>query len=161
MPNNTSQNMSPKTRILFVCLGNICRSQMAEAMFHTELIQRGLSDLYEIDSAGTSDEEHGNPIYPPARRCLISHGINPGNHRARQITPADYHLFDHIILMEEANLRQLRRIIPSDPQGKISLLLDHLPDTDHRNIADPWYTGDFEATYNDLLLGLQALLNDL
>lgn len=161
MPNNTSQNTSPKTRILFVCLGNICRSQMAEAMFHTELIRRGLSDLYEIDSAGTSDEEHGNPMYPPARRCLISHGIDPGTHRARQITPADYHLFDHIILMEEANLRQLRRIIPSDPQGKISLLLDHIPDTDHRNIADPWYTGDFEATYNDLQQGLQALLNDL
>ncbi|MCR4812473.1 MAG: low molecular weight phosphotyrosine protein phosphatase [Bacteroidales bacterium] len=134
---------------------------MAEAMFHTELIRRGLEHLYHIDSAGTSDEEHGNPMYPPARRCLISHGINPGTHRARQITPADYSLFDHIILMEEANLRQLRRIIPSDPEGKISLLLDHLPDTDHRNIADPWYTGNFEATYNDLKQGLQALLNDL
>jgi protein-tyrosine phosphatase len=134
---------------------------MAEAMFHTELIRRGLEHLYHIDSAGTSDEEHGKPMYPPARSCLIYHGIDPGTHHDRQITPADYSLFDHIILMEEANLRQLRRIIPSDPEGKITLLLDHVPHASHRNIADPWYTGNFEATYNDLQQGLQALLNDL
>ncbi|MBO4589018.1 MAG: low molecular weight phosphotyrosine protein phosphatase [Bacteroidales bacterium] len=151
----------PRTRILFVCLGNICRSQMAEAMFLAMLKGRGEADNYEIDSAGTSDEEHGNPMYPPARRCLLAHGIDPGAHRARQITPADYDLFDHIILMEEANLRQLRRTIPDDPEGKITLLLDHVPNASHRNIADPWYTGDFETTYNDLLLGLNALLQSL
>lgn len=146
------------TRILFVCLGNICSSQMAEAMFRAMVQERGEADRYEIDSAGTSDEEHGNPIYPPARQCLLSHGIYPGHHRARKITAADYDRFDFIILMEEANRRQLRRTIADDPEGKISLLLDYAPEADHRNIADPWYTGDFEATYNDLVIGLKGLI---
>ena len=146
------------TRILFVCLGNICRSQMAEAMFRAMVQERGEADLYEIDSVGTSDEEYGNPIYPPARQCLLSHGIDPGYHRARKITAADYDRFDYIILMEEANRRQLRRTIADDPEGKISLLLDYAPEADHRNIADPWYTGDFEATYNDLVIGLKGLI---
>lgn len=146
------------TRILFVCLGNICRSQMAEAMFRAMVQERGETDRYEIDSAGTSDEEHGNPIYPPARQCLLSHGIDPGHHRARKITVADYDRFDLIILMEEANRRQLRRTIADDSEGKISLLLDYAPEADHRNIADPWYTGDFEATYNDLVIGLKGLI---
>lgn len=153
--------MRSKTRILFVCLGNICRSQMAEAMFRDMVAERGEADKYEIDSAGTSDEEHGNPMYPPARRCLLSHGIEPSNHRARQITSSDYDRFDNIILMEEANRRQMRRIISDDPEGKISLLLDHAPDADHRNIADPWYTGDFEVTYDDLRIGLDGLLKEM
>ena len=146
------------TRILFVCLGNICRSQMAEAMFRAMVQERGETDRYEIDSAGTSDEEHGNPIYPPARQCLLSHGIAPGHHRARKITAADYDRFDLIILMEEANRRQLRRTIADDPEGKISLLLDYAPEANHLNIADPWYTGDLEATYNDLVMGLNGLI---
>ena len=160
-------------KILFVCLGNICRSQMAEAMLRHRLKEMqqsgatGSSQLstfdaqFEIDSAGTSDEEEGNPMYPPARQCLKSHGIEPGNHRARQITRADYDRFDMIILMEEANRRQMRHIIAADPDAKISLLLDHAPHADHRDIADPWYTGGFEATYRDIRQGLDGLINVL
>lgn len=147
--------------ILFVCLGNICRSQMAEAMMRHRLREAGIDSLFDIDSAGTSNEECGNPIYPPARRCLLSHGIDPGNHRARQITAADYGRFDMIILMEAANRRQLRRIIADDPDNKLSLLLDHATNANHRDIADPWYTGDFEATYRDIRQGLDGLAKRL
>ena len=147
--------------ILFVCLGNICRSQMAEAMLRHRILSSTFKSQFEIDSAGTSDEERGNPMYPPARCCLMSHGIEPGDHRARRITAADYERFDMIVLMEEANRRQLRRIIPDDPQNKISLLLDHAPDANHRDIADPWYTGDFETTYKDIQQGLDGLLREM
>ena len=146
--------------ILFVCLGNICRSQMAEAMLRHRLQLSTFNFQLEIDSAGTSDEERGNPMYPPARSCLLAHGIEPGSHRARRITAADYSRFDMIVLMEESNRRQLRRIIPDDPDGKISLLLDHAPDADHRDIADPWYTGGFETTYQDIQQGLDGLLQE-
>jgi len=151
-------------RILFVCLGNICRSQMAEAILRHKLKQSSNQTIWqsiEIDSAGTSDEERGNPMYPPARQCLKSHGIDPGIHRARRISCDDYKRFDMIILMEKANLRQLHRTIPDDPEGKISLLLDHAPNADHQDIADPWYTGDFETTYNDIQQGLDGLVEYL
>lgn len=144
--------------ILFVCLGNICRSQMAEAMLRHRLREANIDSLFEIDSAGTSNEECGNPMYPPASQCLRSHGVDPGCHRARQITKADYDRFDLIILMEEANRRQMRHIIADDPDGKISLLLDYASAADHRDIADPWYTGGFEATYRDIELGLDGLM---
>ena len=148
-------------KILFLCLGNICRSQMAEAVFRHLLKERQLEDRFTIDSAGTSDEEHGNPIYPPARQCLSRHGVNPGNHHARQVTQADYDHYDLLILMEEANRRQLRRIIPNDPEGKIHLLLDYVDNAPRKDIADPWYTGDFEATYADVEIGCNALLQAL
>ena len=150
--------------ILFVCLGNICRSQMAEAMLRHRLNQTGnqaIAQSITIDSAGPSDEEQGNPMYPPARQCLRRHGIDPGSHRARQITRADYDRFDMIILMEEANRRQMRHIIADDPDGKISLLLDHASAAGHRDIADPWYTGGFETTYRDINQGLDGLLPKL
>lgn len=148
-------------KILFVCLGNICRSQMAEAMFRHMLNNKGIEKRFFIDSAGTSDEERGNAMYPPARRCLLSHGIEPGNHRARRITDGDYDRFDMIILMEESNRRQMRHIIPQDSKNKISLLLDYAPNADHHDIADPWYTGDFEKTYCDIQEGLKGLMQKI
>lgn len=116
----------------------------------------GVAHLFEIDSAATSREEIGNPIYPPAQACLQRHGIVGASHAARQVTRADYDHYDHLILMDRNNLRNIRRIIPDDPKGKICLLMS-LVGKD-RDVADPWYTGDFEATYSDVLEGCRKLL---
>lgn len=124
---------------------------MAECYFRHLVKRLGMEQLYEIDSAATSREEIGNPIYPQARQELQRHGIPAGNHRARQVTQADYDYFDRIILMDRENLRGIRRIIPDDPEGKIRMLLP-------RDVADPWYTRNFEATWNDIVEGCQALL---
>lgn len=151
-------------KILFICHGNICRSVMAEFVFKQLAAQTGLSDCFEIDSAATSTEEIGNPIYPQALQCLRHHGIAGASHSARQVTKADYDYFDQLILMENYNLRNLRRIIPSDPEGKVSLLLSHVAPNRLEgrtlDVADPWYTRDFETAYNDILLGCQALLDE-
>ena len=118
---------------------------------------RGLEDEYHIESAAVSDEETGNPIYPPAKRCLNQHGVPFDNSkRARKITPADYSRFDRIICMDASNLRLIRRIIPSDPEGKIHLLMSYTGRS--RDVADPWYTGDFETTFQDILEGCEAML---
>lgn len=118
---------------------------------------RGLEDEYHIESAAVSDEETGNPIYPPAKRCLTQHGVPFDNSkRARKITPADYSRFDRIICMDASNLRLIRRIIPSDPDGKIHLLMSYTGRS--RDVADPWYTGDFETTFQDILEGCEAML---
>ena len=118
---------------------------------------RGLEDEYHIESAAVSDEETGNPIYPPAKRCLTQHGVPFDNSkRARKITPADYARFDRIICMDASNLRLIRRIIPSDPEGKIHLLMSYTGRS--RDVADPWYTGDFETTFQDILEGCEAML---
>ena len=118
---------------------------------------RGLEDEYHIESAAVSDEETGNPIYPPAKRCLNQHGVPFDNSkRARKITPADYSRFDRIICMDASNLRLIRRIIPSDPEGKIHLLMSYTGQS--RDVADPWYTGDFETTFQDILEGCEAML---
>ena len=147
-------------RVLFVCHGNICRSPMAEFILKALVRSRGLEDLYYIESAAVSSEETGNPIYPPAKRCLSQHGVpfDTGK-RARQVTPADYGRFDRIICMDEFNLRLIRRIIPSDPEGKIHLLMSYTGTG--RDVADPWYTGDFETTFQDLLAGCEAMLGDV
>ena len=144
-------------RVLFVCHGNICRSPMAEFILKALVRSRGLEDLYYIESAAVSSEETGNPIYPPAKRCLSQHGVpfDTGK-RARQVTPADYGRFDRIICMDASNLRLIRRIIPSDPEGKIHLLMSYTGTG--RDVADPWYTGDFETTFQDLLEGCEAML---
>ena len=144
-------------RILFVCHGNICRSAMAEFMMKDLVAREGVKDRFYIESAAVSTEEIGNPLYPPARRCLSQHGVPFDLSRgARQVTPSDYGRFDIIVCMDASNLRLIRRIIPSDLEGKIvpGLSLAGL----QRDVADPWYTGDFEATYRDLQLICKALL---
>ena len=145
------------TRILYVCHGNICRSPMAEFVMKALVRSRGIEDEYHIESAAVSDEETGNPIYPPAKRCLTQHGVHFDNSKtARKITPADYARFDRIICMDASNLRLIRRIIPSDPDGKIHLLMSYTGRS--RDVADPWYTGDFETTFQDILEGCEAML---
>lgn len=143
------------TKILFICHGNICRSAMAQCVMQALVEQRGAAGRFFIDSAATSAEELGNPIYPPARRELQRHGIPVLPHRARRVTAADYDRFDRLIVMDANNERNLRRILPSDPGGKVRRLLPG------REVADPWYTGDFEATWNDVLAGCEALLREL
>ena len=152
--------MSPSrpTRILFICHGNICRSPMAEFILKALVKAEGLENQYYIESAAVSAEELGNPIYPPAKRCLNQHGVwFDSLKRARQVTRADYERFDRIICMDASNLRLIRRIIPSDPAGKIHLLMSYTGFP--RDVADPWYTGEFEETFQDLLEGCQAMLN--
>ena len=144
-------------RILFVCHGNICRSPMAEFILKALVKARGLESRYYIESAAVSREEIGNPIYPPAKRCLSQHGVwfSPEK-RARQVTRADYDRFDRIICMDASNLRWMERIIPEDPEGKIHLMMSYTGVG--RDVADPWYTGDFEETFQDLLEGSEAML---
>ena len=144
-------------RILFVCHGHICRSPMAEFILKALVRARGLEGQYYIESAAVSTEEIGNPIYPPAKRCLTQHGIPFDARGARQVTAADYDRFDRIICMDNSNLRWIRRIIPDDPDGKIRLMMSYAGL--HRDVADPWYTGDFETTFQDLLEGCEAMLN--
>ena len=147
------------TKILFVCLGNICRSPMAEFVMKDMVAKLGLSGEFEIASAATSSEELGNPVYPPARRKMAQHGISCAGKTARQMTRADYDRYDMLIGMDSANLRRMRSICGGDPAQKISLLLDY---TDHpRDVADPWYTGDFDATWRDVNDGCRGLLKKL
>ena len=118
---------------------------------------QGLEDLYYIESAAVSTEEIGNPIYPPAKRCLTNHGIDfDVRKQARQIKPGDYDRFDWIICMDSSNLRLLRHIIPDDPKQKVKLLMSYTGQS--RDVADPWYTGDFETTFKDILKGCAAIL---
>ena len=147
------------TKILFVCLGNICRSPMAEFVMKDLVKKAGLASQFRIESAATSREEIGNPVYPPARRKLSEHGIACGGHAARQLTKRDYDECDLLIGMDSANLRNMHRICGGDFAGKLHLLMDY---TDHpRDVADPWYTEDFESTWRDVLAGCQGLLKEL
>ena len=144
------------THVLFICHGNICRSTMAQSVF-TELVRRaGREDEFVIDSAATSTEEIGNPPHQGTVAKLHEVGIPVVEHRARQVRRSEYDTWDHIIYMDSENRRGLKRIFPSDPAGKITRLLDW---TDRPgDVADPWYTGDFDATYRDVLDGCTALL---
>ncbi len=149
--------MATKKKILFICLGNICRSPMAEAIMKHLAAEAGRSDEFEIASAAVSEEEWGNPIYPPAAAILRRYGISyDGQRTARQMKASDYDKYDLIIAMDEANIRGIQRIAGGDPKGKIHLLLDYAGE--HRNVADPWYTRDFETAYADILTGCRALL---
>ena len=146
-------------KILFVCHGNICRSPMAEFVMKDLVKKAGLASQFHIESAATSREEIGNPVYPPARRKLAEHGISCDGHAARQLTNQDYDKYDLLIGMDSANLRDMYRICGGDYSGKVSLLMDH---TDHpRDVAGPWYTEDFEATWRDVLEGCQGLLDSI
>lgn len=148
-----------KHKILFVCHGNICRSPMAEFVMKHLVEERGLQNLFEIASAATSTEEIGNPVYPPARRKLAEHGIDCQGKTARQMTHGDYRHYDHIIVMDRNNIRNLNRLLGGDPDHKISLLMDYTGRPGE--VADPWYTGDFEATWQDVLEGCEGLLESL
>ena len=145
-----------KIRILFVCLGNICRSPMAEYVMKKLACDAGLESCYEIASAAVSSEEAGNPVYPPARRMLAAHGISCEGHAARKIRRDEYEKWDHVIGMDDSNLRMMLRIFGGDPEGKCSLLLSWAGRAD--GVADPWYTGDFDATWTDVLEGCRAVL---
>ena len=147
-------------RILFVCHGSICRSPMCEYVLKDMVKKRGIADHFEIASAATSREEIGNPVYPPARRKLAEHGIACSRHHARQMTRSDYDHYDMIICMDHNNLRNIGRITGGDPDGKISLLLDFTPGAGEE-VADPWYTGNFDATWRDVTEGCEALLGKL
>lgn len=146
-------------KILFVCHGNICRSPMAEFVMKDLVKKAGLESQFHISSAATSREEIGNPVYLPARRKLAEHGISCDGHAARQLTNADYERYNLLIGMDRANLRDMYRICGGDFAGKMSLLMDHTARPG--NVADPWYTEDFEATWRDVLEGCQGLLNEL
>ena len=144
-------------KIIFVCLGNICRSPMAEFVMKDIVDKAGLSHEFEIASAATSTYEIGNPVYPPARQKLAEHGIDCKGKTARQITKRDYDYYDYIIAMDKSNIRNLKNMLSNDPQGKISLLMDYT--SRPADVADPWYTGDFQATWDDVTEGCEALLS--
>ena len=140
-------------KILFVCHGNICRSPMAEFVMKDLVKKAGISDRVHIASAAVSREEIGNPVYPPARRELQRHGIECHGHAAHQITRRELEEYDKIYYMDSSNARYLKRLFGSDAD-KCQPLLDH-------DVADPWYTGDFTATWNDVLSGCQAILEEI
>ena len=144
-------------KILFVCLGNICRSPMAQYVMQAKVDRAGLSDQILIDSAATSTEALGCTIHSGSRRVMDEHNIKYADHIARQITPEDYDKYDLIVGMDDSNKRNLINFYKGDPEGKISILLEFTGVSDP--IADPWYTGNFEETYDDVDRGCEALLN--
>ena len=139
-------------KILFVCHGNICRSPMAEYILKDMLHKAGKDGAFEVASAAVSREEIGNQVYPPARRELQRHGVSCDGHRARQVTQNDFQHYDRIYYMDASNKRYLDRMLPRDEE-KIRPLLS-------RDVADPWYTGDFEQTWNDLVAGCQKIMEE-
>lgn len=146
-------------RVLFVCLGNICRSPMAEYVFKDLVRKENLSNKFEIASAATSSEEIGNGMHYGTKRKLDELEIKYEKHIARKITKEDYKKYNYIIGMEESNIRAIKRIVGEDKENKIFRLLDFSKSP--RDIADPWYTGNFDKTYVDILEGLKAFLNFL
>ena len=150
----------PSFRILFVCHGNICRSTMAEFVLKDMVARRGLADEFEIESAATSTEEIGNPVHPGTVGELRRHDIGGfEKKRARQLRWGDYDAFDLIIGMDEANMRNMDRMLGGDPAGKLHKMLEFAGST--RDVADPWYTGDFDTTYEDVCDGCRGLLGYL
>ena len=147
------------TKILFVCHGNICRSPMAEFCMKHLAAEAGRSGEFEIASAATSTEELGNSVYPPARRVLNSKGIDCSGKFARQITAKDYEYYDLIIGMDNANMRNMKRFWNGDPDNKLRMLLDYtgVPG----EVADPWYSGNFEQTWKDVEAGCRGLLEQI
>ena len=149
--------------VLFVCWGNICRSPMAEFVFKDMIKKRGVEDMFHVESRATHTDEiwngQGNPVYPPAKEKLAEHGISCAGKRAQLLAKSDYKNYDYIIGMDDLNWRWMPKILGGDPEGKLHLLMDF---TDNpRNVADPWYTRDFEVTYRDVVEGCEALLEYL
>ena len=147
------------TKILFICHGNICRSPMAEFIMKDLVRQRGLEDDFYIASCATSTEEIGSPVYPPARAELAKHGIGCAGKTAVQLTKADYDKYDMLVIMDERNAKNAARILGGDPERKISKLLDHT--CTGGDVADPWYCGNFDRTYSDILRGCRGILDEL
>ena len=145
--------------VLFVCHGNICRSTMAESVFTDLVNKKGLADLFYINSAATSREEIGNGVHYGTVNQLRKVGVPVIPHRAVQMTKADYDSYDYLIGMDTANIRNMNRIVGSDPEGKIYKLLSFAGSG--RDVADPWYTGDFATTYDDVLAGCKGLLEQI
>ena len=139
-------------KILFVCHGNICRSPMGQYVLRHMAKETGVDHLLQIDSVAVSREELGNPVYPPAKREMNRHGVNCDGHRARQITQADVDSYDHIYYMDASNLRYLNRMFPGETKFKPFL---------SRDVADPWYTGDFTQTWADICEGCEAIMEEL
>lgn len=147
--------------ILFVCLGNICRSPMAEAIAKNIIKQQGLAAKFSVQSVATSPEEEGNPPYPEALATLHQHGLDL-KHRSRPITAADFNWADTIITMDHANVTNLKRLAPSpEAAAKVKLCLDIFPERQGQAIADPWYTRKFELTYQELAQAIPAWLDTL
>lgn len=143
-------------KVLFVCHGNICRSPMAEFVFKDMVEKRGLSNKFIIASAATSTEEIGNPVHPGTRKILTTYGISTEGKRAIQITKADYKEYDYIIAMDQRNVINIGRVVGQDSMNKVKRLLDYT--SVPGDIADPWYTGDFDQTYEDVCKGCEMLL---
>jgi protein-tyrosine phosphatase len=139
-------------KVLFVCHGNICRSPMGQYVLRHMAKEKGVDHLLQIDSVAVSREELGNPVYPPAKREMNRHGVNCDGHRARQITQADVDSYDHIYYMDASNLRYLNRMFPGETKFKPFL---------SRDVADPWYTGDFTQTWADICEGCSRILEEL
>lgn len=147
-------------KLLFVCHGNICRSPMAEFVMKNLVREAGLEGQFQIASAATSTEEIGNPVYSPARRELARYGISCEGKRSVRLKREDYADYDLLLGMDRWNLQNMKRMLGGDPEEKIHLLMDY---SQHpgREVADPWYTGDFETTYRDVLEGCEGLLSYL
>ena len=146
-------------KVMFVCHGNICRSPMAEFIFKDMVEKKGMSKDFYIASSATSREEIGNPVYTPAKRKLMENNISCAGKHAVQLTKKDYENYDYILAMEEFNIKNIFRIIKGNPHDKVHKLLDF---TDNpKDIDDPWYTGDFNTTYNEILKGCNGLLNHI
>lgn len=146
-------------KVLFICHGNICRSPMGEFILKKMVKEKGLADKFEIASAATSTEEIGNPVYPPAKRKLKEHGIDCSGKYAVQLKRSDYDRYDYFLCMDNRNIQNTLRIFGSDPEGKVSLLLSYCGE--RREVADPWYTDDFDTAYDDIWRGCNAFLEKL
>ncbi len=153
------EEVSAVIKIMFVCHGNICRSPMAEMVFKSIMRENGAETEFSVDSSATSYEEIGNPIYPPAKKVLREHGISFSEHYSKKLYPEDYSRYDMFIVMDENNMRNIRRIFTSDSENKLKKLMDFTPFGG--DVADPYYSGDFEKTFEDILTGCEALFDYL
>ncbi len=149
--------MNDKIKVLFVCHGNICRSPMAESIFTEMVREAGLADRFEVASAATHRDEIGSEPHYGTEKKLAEEGVPLIPHRARQIARQDYPYYDYLIGMDKANIRNMNRVFGGDPEGKVYKLLEFADI--HRDVADPWYTRNFEATYHDVAIGCSAFLH--
>lgn len=144
-------------KVMFICHGNICRSPMAEFIFKNMVKEKGMSDKFYIASCATSTEEIGNSVYPPARRKLREHNISCEGKYSVQLRKEDYNKYDYLVAMDAKNIRNAFRIIKEDPENKVYKLLDFTNNS--KDIADPWYSGDFDTTYEEICQGCERLLD--